>query len=67
MNDALVHDTIMITKIINAPAERIFSAWEDPAARSQWGPPSDDEAIEFLENDFRVGGVDIHQCGQREI
>ena len=43
----------------------MFLAWEDPKARLQWGPPSDDEALEFLENDFRVGGLDVHLCGKR--
>ena len=65
MSDPLIHDTIVISKTINASVEQVFSAWEDPKARSQWGPPSDDEALEFLENDFRVGGRDVHQCGQK--
>lgn len=62
---ALIHDTINIEKTINASAQQVFNAWADPAARSIWGPPSDDEAIEFLENDFRVGGKDVSLCGQK--
>ncbi|WP_444959555.1 SRPBCC family protein [Microbulbifer sp. VVAC002] len=64
MSQDLSHDTISISKRIKAPRERVFSAWEDPQARSIWGPPSEDEAIEFLENDFREGGIDVHRCGQ---
>ncbi len=66
MNDpTLTHDTITIERTINASAQQVFNAWADPTARSQWGPPSDDEAIEFLENDFRVGGKDVSLCGQK--
>jgi uncharacterized protein YndB with AHSA1/START domain len=62
---ALIHDTINIEKTINASTQQVFTAWTDPAARSAWGPPSDDEAIEFLESDFRVGGRDVSLCGQK--
>lgn len=40
-------------------------AWADPEARTIWGAPSKDEAIEFVENDFRVDGKDVHLCGQK--
>jgi len=65
MSQQLSHDTISINKTIEAPIEHVFSAWADPKARSIWGAPSEDEAIEFLENNFRVGGRDIHRCGQK--
>ncbi len=66
MNEAtLIHDSITIERTINASAQQVFNAWADPIARSKWGPPSDDEAIEFLETDFRVGGKDVHLCGQK--
>ena len=60
------HETIAINRKINASPDQIFSAWADPKAREQWGPPSDDEAIQFLENDFRVGGWDISLCGPKD-
>lgn len=62
---ALLHDTITIKKTINASTREVFNAWADPAARSEWGPPSEDEAIEFVENDFRIGGRDVSWCGQK--
>ncbi|MFA0813127.1 SRPBCC family protein [Microbulbifer epialgicus] len=65
MSQQLSHGTISISKTIKVPAEKVFSAWVDPKARSIWGPPSEDEAIEFLKDDFRVGGVDVHRCGQK--
>ncbi|WKD49667.1 SRPBCC family protein [Microbulbifer spongiae] len=66
MSEQLTHDTISISKTIKATVEQVFAAWEDPNARTIWGPPSDDEAIEFVENDFRVGGIDVHLCGQKD-
>ncbi|WP_444941717.1 SRPBCC domain-containing protein [Microbulbifer sp. ZKSA004] len=65
MSQDFSHDTISISRRIKAPREWVFSAWEDPQARSIWGPPSEDESIEFLENDFREGGLDVHLCGQK--
>lgn len=59
------HDTIAISQTIEAPPEQVFAAWKDPQARALWGPPSDDEAIAFVETDFRVGGRDVHRCGPR--
>ena len=66
MSADLNHDTIRIRKTIRASVEQVFAAWEDPAARSQWGPPSEDEAITFIENDFREGGLDVHLCGPKD-
>ncbi|MFS8182330.1 SRPBCC family protein [Pseudovibrio denitrificans] len=65
MGQTVEHDTIIIREKLGASAEEVFAAWEDPKARVVWGVPSDDEAIAFLENDFRVGGLDVHQCGQK--
>ena len=65
MSEVLLHETIVISRTIKASAKAVFSAWEDPQARSIWGPPSSDEALEFLESDFRIGGCDVHHCGQK--
>jgi len=66
VSDLLVHETIAISKRIKACPDAVFSAWQSPKARSEWGPPSVDEAIQFLETDFRVGGRDISLCGLRD-
>ena len=63
---AAVHETIATSRTIKASLEQVFKAWADSDARTVWGPPSDDEAIEFVENDFRVGGKDVHICGQKD-
>ena len=65
MSQSVLNETIAISRSINASLEQVFAAWADPVARAQWGPPSDDEAIEFLQSDFRVGGKDVSLCGQK--
>lgn len=65
MSETPSHETIIINRSVKASIEQVFAAFEDPKARAQWGPPSDDEAIEFIENDFREGSGDIHLCGEK--
>jgi uncharacterized protein YndB with AHSA1/START domain len=65
MMSNLTHDTINIRRTISASIEQVFAAWADPHARAQWGAPSDDEVIQFVENDFRVGGKDVSLCGPK--
>jgi uncharacterized protein YndB with AHSA1/START domain len=65
MNPSVAHETITISRTIKASLEQVFKAWAEPDARAIWGPPSDDEAIEFVESDFRVGEKDVHVCGQK--
>lgn len=65
IDPALMHERIAIEATISASPQRVFDAWADPGARSVWGAPSGDEAIEFLATDFRVGGRDVSLCGQR--
>ncbi len=61
----VTHDTITIQRNIDASKATVFTAWSNPEARVQWGPPSDSEAIEYLETDFRVGGMDVSRCGEK--
>lgn len=65
MNPSLAHETITIDRTIKASPEIVFEAWAKPEARAIWGVPSEDEALEFIENDFRAGGMDVHMCGQK--
>lgn len=47
---------LTITRIIDAPPERVFDAWIDPAQLARWlGPPSITAEIERL--DLRPGGA----------
>lgn len=64
MNQNIMFKTFTVTRIYRAVSvDQIFAAWADPEARLRWGVPSSDEAIEYLETDFRVGGKDISLCG----
>lgn len=47
--------TITITREFDAPAERVYRAWEDPAIVAQWMGP-DSGTIEIAEWDCRTGG-----------
>jgi uncharacterized protein YndB with AHSA1/START domain len=45
----------VIERTYDAPPERVFDAWSDPAAKARWfGPPEKPEGAYSL--DFRVGG-----------
>ncbi len=63
-NPAAVRETIATNRTIKASLEQVFKAWAGSEARTVWGPTSDDEAIELVENDFRMDGKDVHLCGQ---
>jgi uncharacterized protein YndB with AHSA1/START domain len=48
-----VHSTFVIEHTYDAPPQRVFNAWADPAAKARWfGPP---EKPDYT-LDFRVGG-----------
>lgn len=46
---------IVLSRVIAAPAERVFQAWTDPGQLSQWFGP-DGFKVETLECDVRIGG-----------
>jgi uncharacterized protein YndB with AHSA1/START domain len=47
---------LTVTRIFNAPRERVFRSWIDPTRALQWWGPKHHPAI-FLEMDVRVGGA----------
>ena len=49
-----VESTLHVRRILDAPRERVFRAWTDPAWIARWwGPP---DGIQQIEVDLRVGG-----------
>jgi uncharacterized protein YndB with AHSA1/START domain len=49
------HATFVIERTYDAPPQRVFDAWADPAAKTQWfGPPNKPKDAYSL--DFREGG-----------
>jgi uncharacterized protein YndB with AHSA1/START domain len=48
---------VLITRIFDAPRERVFRAWTDPDELSQWyGPERFDTPRDRIRIDLRVGG-----------
>ena len=48
---------VLITRIFEAPRERVFSAWTDPDELAEWyGPEHFDTPREGIHIDLRVGG-----------
>jgi uncharacterized protein YndB with AHSA1/START domain len=48
---------VLITRIFDAPRERVFRAWTDPEEVAAWyGPESADTPRERIRIDLRVGG-----------
>ena len=47
---------IVLVKLLNHPRAKVFAAWMDPQALSQWYGP-DGLAIETHEADIRTGGI----------
>ena len=51
--------TVHITRILNAPRERVWQAWTDPAELKKWWGPKDFTAP-YIENDLRTGGTSLY-------
>jgi uncharacterized protein YndB with AHSA1/START domain len=64
MSEKLQHATIVLERIYQAPLERVFSEFADPAARSRWSPPPNDVLI-YDQTDFQAGGRDLFRCGPK--
>ena len=54
----LTHDSFSMTRRFDAPIDRVFNAWADPAMKRRWFVDNDGPDWKTLEysNDFRVGG-----------
>ncbi len=48
------------------PRDRLWHLLTDPAMRSQWGAPSDEDVLIVDASDLREGGRDLHRCGPRD-
>jgi len=60
-----LHETLIFERVVHAPAAAVFAAFADPAARAEWGAPSDTAVVIYDEVDFRAGGCDRFRCGAR--
>ena len=48
-------ETVQLTRLVNAPRERVWQAWADPQQFVQWFAPKPFQLI-IRKLDFRVGG-----------
>jgi uncharacterized protein YndB with AHSA1/START domain len=55
---SVTHATFTVERTYDAPPERVFAAWSDPAAKAEWFPTGED-----YELDFRVGGREVNRGG----
>jgi uncharacterized protein YndB with AHSA1/START domain len=46
---------VQITRVFNAPREKVFAAWKTPEPLEQWSGCNDSTRVE-VKMDFRVGG-----------
>lgn len=47
---------ITVETIVNAPVEKVWTAWTEPAHITKWAFASDDWEAPYAENDVTVGG-----------
>jgi len=62
---AALHATLVFEREIPAPIQKVFAAFADPLARTEWGAPSDTAVVIYDEADFREGGQDRFRCGSK--
>ncbi len=61
------HDTVTVSRILNAKPARVFAAWADPAALGRWYVPGDDTwASRIVTHEFRVGGRKFLTFGPKD-
>ena len=52
------HASFVIERRYEAPPQRVYAAWSDPAAKRQWFVEGEGWEIQSYELDFREGGVE---------
>jgi uncharacterized protein YndB with AHSA1/START domain len=58
-------ETIVVTRVINAPCEKVFRAWTEPKQMAQWFSPDDIECRE-VKASVKVGGAfRIHMVSKK--
>jgi uncharacterized protein YndB with AHSA1/START domain len=60
-----LHATLVFEREIAAAPPTVFAAMADPAAREQWGPPSETAVLIYDDADFGEGGQDHFRCGPK--
>jgi uncharacterized protein YndB with AHSA1/START domain len=54
---SVLHDTVVVRRVYEASAERVYRAWTDARLLERWYVPGDENwSAKIVEHDFRVGG-----------
>lgn len=61
----VTHDTLVFEREVPAAIDKVFAAFANAKARSEWGAPSDTATLIYDHEDFREGGEDRFRCGSR--
>lgn len=59
------HSTVVVERVFDGPARRLFAAWTDAAQRSVWCAPGVGWELAHHHQDLRVGGVDAARFGPK--
>lgn len=57
MPQSKIECTLVLKRIYDAPVERVWKAWTDPAELANWYVAGTDHVVHFCEADVRVGGT----------
>ncbi len=55
---SVTHATFSLERVYDAPPDRVFGAWADPAVKTRWFSGAVDPGAPSLTMDFRVGGTE---------
>ena len=54
---SVIHDTVVVRRVYDATAERVYRAWTEAALLERWYVPGDATwSAKIVTHDFRVGG-----------
>lgn len=59
----VTHDTFVIERTYDAPADTVFRAWADPERKARWFAGSAGALGSTYTLDFRVGGREVNRGG----